>query len=222
MSTNDPSFAKVDRLAHERLASVDVCRVEPLGLDLKVFDDLSQWRESRALLANMKVRDARFPREQAADVRVANELRQLLTRLIEPALVGDRDLARAHHLVDEQHVLANGVHDRRWRDVVPAGPHSSGQALARQHLHPCEQPGNGRQRGVDAQRSDTGGDTGAHDFPEKEHRGFCATAPSKRPIRPRSEKCWSRYAVNARAVPTMLWGHAVHGRDRCANTEVEK
>lgn len=165
-----PFVREVDRLAHERLASLDVRRVEPLGLDLKVFDDLSQWCESRALLANMKVGDARFTREQAADVRVANELRQLLTRLIEPALVGDRNLARAHHLVDEQHVLANGVHDRRWRDVVPAGPHSGGQALARQRLHPCEQPGNGLHRGVDAQRSDNGGDASAHDFPEKEHR----------------------------------------------------
>src|SRR5687768_9961787 len=136
-----PFVRQVDRLAKQLLVSLHVCRVEPFGLHLELLDDVDQRCESRLLLTDMEVRDPRLAGQEPAHVRVAHELRQLLRGLIESPLVRDCDLARADDLIDEEHVLTNGAHHRRWRNVITAGPHARRELLLLEGLHARQQAG---------------------------------------------------------------------------------
>ncbi len=163
-----PALREGDGVAHQRLAALDVRRVQPAGIDLELVatEQLLEALHPALARADVEVRETGLLAEVSSHARVDDELCELADRRLRGALVGDRHLARTDDLVDEHHVLAHGRHDGDGRHVVATGPQIRGESLLAQRLRLREQSRHRLHRRVDAERADHRRDAGAHDLGE--------------------------------------------------------
>src|SRR5881398_645693 len=97
--------------------------------------------------------DAALRGEKPADVRVEDDMRQLMEVRSQRPLVRNRNLAGTDAFFDEHHVLSHVAEHRGRRDIVAACPQISAQAFLLERLYPRKKSGQSLHGSIDAQRS---------------------------------------------------------------------
>ena len=120
----------------------------------------------------MKVQDTRFFTQQAGHVHFRRQTRQLVEGRLAGPMVADGQFAQANHTIDVHDIAAYRAGQRRWRDMVTAGP-----APGRQPFFP-QSPGTGNEacRGscfiIRSKQTDDRGYAGRREMGKWDRRGL--------------------------------------------------
>ncbi len=116
-----PGPGEVDRLVEQRLAAVDVGRVEDARRQFAAGQGATHQVEAARPVAEVQVQDSSLARHQARDMGVGREAEQFVERRLTRAMIADGELADAEQRLEEHEVAADAARERPQRDVIATG-----------------------------------------------------------------------------------------------------
>ena len=147
----------------QRLAPIDVRRIENASRQFRLAQNLAYRRESARAVADVQVQDAGLARDQPGDVRIARDAQQLVESRLAGAMVADRQFADADDGFHEHDVVAHAAGQRHGRHMVAAGMAKGTDALLAQRTGLCDQRARVARCVVGAEHADDTRDAGARE-----------------------------------------------------------